>query len=234
MAESRVSSLEGTAEEDGEDVCLLEEENERLRDRLGDVTDEADELRWQLEEKMEEFAAALEDRKEELEEDDTAAAPTEEKDTTASNACNNLELERTKIKLSEVERSNRQLSRKLTAVQGVADSAVRHKEREESWAVESRSISILHQRGYDWYREFGNNGVDATAGTGDDSGSCSSISLHSLVITMRANIISKFNCTTLYTNCYLTNTIQSSSSNILAISFANVCVANARHLPIPS
>ena len=28
VAESRVSSLEGTAEEDGEDVCLVEEENE--------------------------------------------------------------------------------------------------------------------------------------------------------------------------------------------------------------
>ena len=119
VAESRVSTLEGTAEEDGEDVCLLEEDNERLRDRLGGVTDEADELRWQLEETMEVFAAG-----EENEEDDTAAVPTDEKDTTASNACNNLELERTKIKLSEVERSNRQLSRKLTAVQGVADSAV--------------------------------------------------------------------------------------------------------------
>ena len=84
---------------------------------------------------MEEFATALEDRKEENEEDDTAAAPRRRRilpprtPATISN-WNEPKSSYPKSKGRTVESA--ELSRKLTAVHGVADSAVRHKEEARS------------------------------------------------------------------------------------------------------
>ena len=103
-----------------------------LRERVASLEEERDGLRMQLEEEIEANRAKAEEAKAvEAAEEDTA---TDSKKSALSPAPPTVmsELNRIRIKLAEAERANRQLQRKLTAAQSVADSAVRHKEEARS------------------------------------------------------------------------------------------------------
>lgn len=103
-----------------------------LRERVESLEEERDGLRMQLEEEIEANRAKAEEAKAvEAAEEDTA---TDSKKSALSPAPPTVmsELNRIRIKLAEAERANRQLQRKLTAAQSVADSAVRHKEEARS------------------------------------------------------------------------------------------------------
>ena len=104
-----------------------------LRERVASLEEERDGLRMQLEEEIEANRAKAEEAKA-AEAAEEATAATDSKKSALSPAPPTVmsELNRIRIKLAEAERTNRQLTRKLTAAQSVADSAVRHKEEARS------------------------------------------------------------------------------------------------------
>ena len=103
-----------------------------LRERVTSLEEERDGLRVQLEEEIEANRAKAEEAK--AAEAAEEATATDSKKSALSPAPPTVmsELNRIRIKLAEAERTNRQLTRKLTAAQSVADSAVRHKEEARS------------------------------------------------------------------------------------------------------
>ncbi len=103
-----------------------------LRERVTSLEEERDGLRMQLEEEIEANRAKAEEAK--AAEAAEEATATDSKKSALSPAPPTVmsELNRIRIKLAEAERTNRQLTRKLTAAQSVADSAVRHKEEARS------------------------------------------------------------------------------------------------------
>jgi len=148
-AEARVVELESNVDDDSDETRLLRADNERLRNALAAVEEEAGGLRVELEAKIEEAAASMDGivpKKEEKGTNTTTtttsggggaarsastgstAQPSDLRSTTS-------ELNRTRIKLADAERSKRQLNRKLKSVQDVADTAVRHKEEARSTRV---------------------------------------------------------------------------------------------------
>jgi len=114
-----------------------------LRERVASLEEERDGLRIQLEEEIEakramaekgKAAAAAEDPNtpKRAKGDDDAMADSKKSALSPAPPAVMSELNRIRIKLAEAERTNRQLTRKLTAVQTVADSSVRHKEEARS------------------------------------------------------------------------------------------------------
>lgn len=118
----------------------LAEEAWLLRERVASLEEERDGLRVQLEEEIEANRARTEAAEAAAEntpkrakgEEDADAADSKKTALSPAPPAVMSELNRIRIKLAEAERTNRQLTRKLTAVQSVADSAVRHKEEARS------------------------------------------------------------------------------------------------------
>lgn len=119
----------------------LSEDARLLRERVASLEEERNGLRVQLEEEIEanrarteaEKAAAAENTpKRARGEGDADAADSKKTALSPAPPAVMSELNRIRIKLAEQERTNRQLTRKLTTVQSVADSAVRHKEEARS------------------------------------------------------------------------------------------------------
>jgi mitotic spindle assembly checkpoint protein MAD1 len=111
-----------------------------LRERVASLEEERNGLRIQLEEEIEANreraeaaeAAAAENTPKRAKGEEADAADSKKTALSAAPPAVMSELNRIRIKLAEAERTNRQLTRKLTAVQSVADSAVRHKEEARS------------------------------------------------------------------------------------------------------
>ena len=126
--------------EDAERVELAEDAR-LLRERVASLEEERDGLRVQLEEEIEANRARTEavgaapaenTPKRAKGEEDVDVADSKKTALSLAPPAVMSELNRIRIKLAEQERTNRQLTRKLTAVQSVADSAVRHKEEARS------------------------------------------------------------------------------------------------------
>ena len=181
--------------EDAERVELAEDAR-LLRERVASLEEERDGLRVQLEEEIEANRARAEGAgaapaentpKRAKGEEDVDAADSKKTALSPAPPAVMSELNRIRIKLAEQERINRQLTRKLTAVQSVADSAVRHKEearsassrlervegeltelrreREERRAVESRWADFRK----DIVKAFGGDGEDGIDSSDDEA-----------------------------------------------------------------